>query len=95
VANNSKIKMVAAMYQSGPAITQAIKDKVKRDDFELLESNDMKEVVSRAYKLLQEKGQGGYVLFSPTAPSFGVYKNFMERGQHFMTTVKNLLEKEV
>ncbi len=95
VSDNSKIKMVAAMYQSGPAITQAIKDKVKRDDFELLESNDMEEVVSRAYKLLQEKGQGGYVLFSPTAPSFGVYKNFMERGQHFMTTVKNLLEKKV
>jgi len=95
VANNPKIKMVAAMYQSGPKIAEAIKDKVKREGFVLLESNDMEKVVSRAYQLLQEKGQGGYVLFSPTAPSFGVYKNFMERGQHFMTTVKNLLEKEV
>ena len=93
VANNSKIKMVATMYQSGPVIAKEIKDKVKRDDFVLLESDDMEEVVRKAYLLLQEKRQGGYVLFSPTAPSFGVYKNFMERGQHFMTTVKNLLEK--
>ena len=55
----------------------------------------MDEVVAKTYQLLKEKGQGGYVLFSPTAPSFGVYKNFMERGQHFMTTVKNLLEKTI
>ena len=85
--------MVVAMYQSGPQIAKEICSKVKRDDFVLLESNDMNEVVEKAYNLLKEKGQGGYVLFSPTAPSFGVYKNFMERGQHFMTTVKNMLEK--
>ncbi len=93
VAKNDKIKMVVAMYQSGPEIAKEIRRKVKRDDFVLLESNNMNEVVEKAYNLLKEKGQGGYVLFSPTAPSFGVYKNFMERGQHFMTTVKNMLEK--
>ena len=95
VANNPKVKMVVAMYQSGPEIAKAVKDKVKREDFELLESCNMDEVVAKTYQLLKEKGQGGYVLFSPTAPSFGVYKNFMERGQHFMTTVKNLLEKTI
>ena len=83
------------MYQSGPEIAKAIKNTVSREDFVLLESDNMDEVVAKSYQLLKEKGQGGYVLFSPTAPSFGVYKNFMERGQHFMTTVKNLLEKEV
>ena len=95
VANNPKVKMVVAMYQSGPKIAQAIKDTVKREDFVLLESDNMEEVVAKSYQLLKENGQGGDVLFSPTAPSFGVYKNFMERGQHFMATVKNLLEKEV
>ena len=94
VANNPKIKMVAAMYQSGPEIAKAIKNTVSREDFVLLEADNMDEVVAKSYQLLKEKGQGGCVLFSPTAPSFGVYKNFMERGQHFMTTVKNLLEKE-
>ena len=93
IENNSKVKMVVAMFQSGPKIAEQIRTCVHRNDFKLLETNDLELAVSQAMETLQNSGQGGIVLFSPTAPSFGVYKNFMERGQHFMSVVKNLLAK--
>ena len=81
------------MFQSGPKIAEQIRTLVHRDDFKLLETNDLELAVAKAVETLQNSGQGGIVIFSPTAPSFGVYKNFMERGQHFMSVVKNLLAK--
>ena len=93
IENNPKVKMVVAMYQSGPKIAEQIRTLVQRNDFKLLETNDLELAVSQAMETLQNLGQGGIVLFSPTAPSFGVYKNFMERGEHFMSVVKNLLAK--
>lgn len=93
IENNPKVKMVVVMFQSGPKIAEQIRTFVHRDDFKLLETNDLELAVAKAVETLQNSGQGGIVLFSPTAPSFGVYKNFMERGQHFMSVVKNLLAK--
>ena len=93
IENNPKVKMVVAMFQSGPKIAEQIRTLVHRDDLKLLETNDLELAVAKAVEILQNSGQGGIVLFSPTAPSFGVYKNFMERGQHFMSVVKNLLAK--
>ena len=46
-------------------------------------------VVTDAYEIIFGDG-GGVVLFSPTAPSFGYYKNFMERGDDFINIVKKL-----
>lgn len=93
IENNPKVKMVVAMFQSGPKIAEQIRTLVHRDDLKLLETNDLELAVAKAVETLQNSGQSGIVLFSPTAPSFGVYKNFMERGQHFMSVVKNLLAK--
>lgn len=93
VAREAKVKMVVAMYQSGPKIAGQIRNRVHRGDFELLETDDLDLAVAKAVDVLKGYGQGGTVLFSPTAPSFGFYKNFMERGQHFMSVVKNLLAK--
>ena len=93
VAREAKVKMVVAMYQSGPKIAGQIRNRVHRGDFELLETDDLDLAVAKAVDVLKGYGQGGTVLFSPTAPSFGFYKNFMERGQHFMRVVKNLLAK--
>ena len=93
VAREAKVKMVVAMYQSGPKIAGQIRNRVHRGDFELLETDDLDLAVAKAVDVLKGYGQGGTVLFSPTAPSFSFYKNFMERGQHFMSVVKNLLAK--
>ncbi len=90
VQENPKVKMVCALYQSGPYLADAIRKFVTRKDFILLQPKTLEEAVSEAYKTLTA-GKGGIVLFSPTAPSFGVYKNFVERGRHFIDTVNGLI----
>lgn len=87
VANNSKVKAVITLFQCGPQIAEAVRKVVKRDDFKLIEADDLETAVKSAYDELQHFG-GGLVLFSPTAPSFGYYKNFIERGEHFIDIVK-------
>ena len=37
-----------------------------------------------------KKQNGSLVLFSPTAPSFGYYKNFVARGEDFIKCVQNI-----
>lgn len=43
---------------------------------------DMGEAVAEAKKALPNSG---YVIMSPGTPSFPIYKNYMERGEHFLT----------
>ena len=89
VENNPKVKMVITLYQCGPKIAAKIREIVDRRDFSLVEAESLEEAVNLAYYCLQKQG-GGKVLFSPTSPSFGFYKNFMERGQHFIDIVGKL-----
>lgn len=93
IQENPKVKMAVTLFQSGPHITKAIKETVTRPDFVLVEGGTLEQAVQQAYDQLKLLGHGGTILFSPTAPSFGVYKNFMERGQHFIRTVKNLISQ--
>jgi len=77
------------LFQCGPQIAESIKKYVKRPDFKLIEAQNLQQAVSSAYnELLQNNGS--LVLFSPTAPSFGFYKNFMERGEDFIRCVNSL-----
>ncbi len=89
IANNSKVKVAVTLFQCGPQIAAAIRNAVKRPDFKLIEADDLESGVRTAYEELQKVG-GKLVLFSPTAPSFGYYKNFIERGEHFISIVKSL-----
>ena len=89
VENNPKVKMVITLYQCGPKIAAKIREIVNRKDFSLVEAESLEEAVNMAYYCLARLG-GGKVLFSPTSPSFGFYKNFMERGQHFIDIVGKL-----
>jgi len=89
IEHNPKIKGAATLFQCGPQIANDIRQFVKRPGFDLLEAKTLEEAVEFAYKKLK-KTNGGLVLFSPTAPSFGYYKNFMERGEHFIKIVKSL-----
>jgi UDP-N-acetylmuramoyl-L-alanine---L-glutamate ligase len=47
---------------------------------------DMEEAVEVAFQVTREKGM---CLLSPAAASYGFYKNFEERGEHFKDLVKN------
>lgn len=89
INNNPKVKMAVTLFQSGPQIAETIRRESQRQDFKLIEANNLEQAVLFAYEELKSCG-GGIVLFSPTAPSFGFYKNFMERGQHFIDIVNKL-----
>lgn len=89
IEDNPKVKVAVTLFQCGPQIAQSIKDYVKRTDFVLIEAQNLQEAVTKAYEELQRLN-GTLVLFSPTAPSFGYYKNFMARGEDFINCVKTL-----
>ena len=89
VQNNPQVKSVITLYQTGPKIASVLRKIVTREDFLLIEGDSLEKSVAFAYNLLQNGG-GGTVLFTPTSPSFGVYKNFIERGNHFIKVVEAL-----
>lgn len=89
IQNNPKVKVAVTLFQCGKQIADAIREYVTRKDFVLIEAESLEEGVSRAYEEIK-RVKGSLVLFSPTAPSFGYYKNFMERGDHFIKIVNGL-----
>lgn len=56
-------------------------------DYEILDNVTMNDVVYRASAIAQP---GGTVLLSPAAASFGMFKNYADRGDQFQAAVKNL-----
>ncbi len=86
---NPKVKVAVTLFQCGHQIAESIRQYVTRTDFTLIEAQDLQAAVVKAYDELKRVG-GSLVLFSPTAPSFGYYKNFMERGEDFINCVKTL-----
>lgn len=91
VEDNPKVKAVITLFQCGPQIAETIRQIVKRQDFKLIEVDTLEQAVEAAFAEVKKAG-GHLVLFSPTAPSFGYYKNFMERGEHFISIVQQLKE---
>ena len=89
---NNKVKVAVTLFQCGHQIADSIRQYVKRDDFVLIEAETLQQAVNNAHEELKKVG-GSLVLFSPTAPSFGYYKNFMERGEDFINCVKSLSDK--
>ena len=89
IETHPKVRAVFALFQCGPRIAEAIRKHVTRSDFVLVDGGSLENAVKSASEILKNQ-QGGLVLFSPTSPSFGVYKNFMERGKHFIDIVNKL-----
>ncbi len=89
VEDFNKVKMVITLFQTGPKIAAELRKTVKRHDVEVVETDSLEKAVFMAYEKLKQLG-GGTVLFTPTSPSFGFYKNFMERGNHFIKIVEAL-----
>lgn len=90
---NSKVKAAITLFQCGHQIAESIRQYVKRPDFTLIEAANLQEAVDKAYEEMK-KVNGTLVLFSPTAPSFGYYKNFIERGEDFINCVKTLAKSK-
>ncbi len=89
VNRNDRVKMVITLYQTGPKIAEILRQTVKRCDYETVEAETLEAATQLAFDKLKSLS-GGIVLFSPTSPSFGFYKNFVERGNHFIKIVQSL-----
>ena len=57
------------------------------DDFEILSDVTMRDIVARAQELAST---GSIVLLSPAAASFGMFKNYADRGDQFIAAVHSL-----
>jgi len=55
--------------------------------FEIIENPTMEKVVNRAHEIAIE---GSVVLLSPSAASFGLFKNYADRGEQFIAAVNSL-----
>lgn len=73
-------KAVVTMGQNGPRIHDLLAPLAGRSGFLLEAADDLSDAVAKARAALPE---GGVVLLSPGAPSFGPYRNYIERGRHF------------
>lgn len=94
IQNNPKVKVAVTLFQCGRQIADSIRQFVTREDFLLIEAENLRDGVTRAYHEIKARG-GSLVLFSPTAPSFGYYKNFMERGDDFINIVNSLRQESI
>lgn len=85
---NSRLKYVVCMYESGKRFyhmyCEESKDRTVNTEAVLV--NDLAEAVDFAVSHAKE---GEAVLLSPAAASYGYFKNFEERGDCFVSLVKN------
>lgn len=73
-------RAVVTMGANGPAIHALLAPVAARVGFVLLAAHDLPEALEQARGSLLD---GGVLLLSPGAPSFGAYRDYVERGRHF------------
>ena len=73
-------RAVVTMGANGARIHALLAPIAARGGFVLQAAADLEDAVHRAQALLPA---GGVVLLSPGAPSFGPYRDYVERGRHF------------
>ena len=71
---------VVTMGANGPRIHELLVPVAAAGRFRLAAADDLTAAVAHARAML---GPGGVVLLSPGAPSFGPYRDYVERGRHF------------
>jgi UDP-N-acetylmuramoylalanine--D-glutamate ligase len=72
---------VITMGQNGPRILELLTRVAADRHFKLEQSADLAEAIAIARVALPD---GGVILLSPGAPSFGAYKDYTARGRHFV-----------
>ena len=73
-------RAIVTMGQNGPRIHALLEPFVASCGFALSSARDLADAVAQARDALPD---GGVVLLSPGAPSFGAYKDYVARGRHF------------
>jgi len=68
------------MGQNGPRIFDLLTPVAADRHITLEQANDLADAIAKARKALPD---GGVILLSPGAPSFGAYKDYTARGRHF------------
>ena len=71
---------VVTMGANGPRIHDLLAPLAEAGLFRLGAADGLADAVAQARRIL---GAGGVVLLSPGAPSFGPYRDYVERGRHF------------
>lgn len=86
---NEKVKVLILLGDTAPKIEAAVRnsDNYKSDNITIINVNNMEEAVQKA---VQFSHKGDIVSLSPASASFGLYKNFEERGNHFKSIVNSL-----
>ena len=81
--------MLILLGDTAPKIEETVKNasNYNADSIKIINVNNMEEAVDMAVKNAQK---GDIVSLSPASASFGLYKNFEERGNHFKSIVNNL-----
>lgn len=72
---------IATLGQNGPRIHDLLAPLAETAGFALTAASDLAEAMAHARAALG--AEGGVVLLSPGAPSFGAYRDYTERGRHF------------
>lgn len=81
--------VIVTMGQNGPRIHDLLVPLATDLDFALVQADDLPAAMALARGLLDETAHGKsesgehVVLLSPGAPSFGAYRDYVERGRHF------------
>ena len=86
---NDKVKLLILLGDTAPKIEKAVKEapNYDADEIEIVNVTNMEEAVAVAR---ERSTKGDIVSLSPASASFGLYKNFEERGNHFKSIVNAL-----
>lgn len=86
---NDKVKVLVLLGDTAPKIEKAVRDAENFDEtaIKIINVSNMEDAVAEAEK---NAVSGDIVSLSPASASFGLYKNFEERGNHFKSIVNNL-----
>jgi UDP-N-acetylmuramoyl-L-alanine---L-glutamate ligase len=75
-----RVRAVIALPETGERLLAVLRSNPGDHDVRLVRADTVEEAVGRAVEI---SARGAMVLLSPAAPSYGVYRDFEERGERF------------
>lgn len=83
----SNIRCILLMGEEADAIAAALEKTVHKGSYCLMRAATMREIVAKAEEMAEP---GDVVVLSPACASFGVFKNYKDRGEQFIAAVNEL-----
>ncbi len=84
---STSVRTVICLPPGGPAVEAALRAVCPPGHPEIYAARDLQDAVEHAARVT---APGKIALLSPGSPSYGVYRNFEERGDHFRRLVEGL-----